>query len=149
MRLAEPKQTTVRALAGLALMFFAFQALTLHAACACGHCNQKLATTPHHVAASPVADHACCHHKDVPKTSKGPMVHAAGCDCGDEAERVPVIVTDAKASAAIVPLAVDLTVVPLDLVSMPMSAETLAWQQATGPPGSPTRLFLQFHALLI
>lgn len=149
MHAKDPKSSLVRVLTSAALMFFAFQAVTLHSVCACGHCNQQATADQAHAAAAPVAEHPCCHQEAPPTASKGPAVRTTGCDCGDQADRLPVLVSDSKASVALDPLAVHLTVAPLDVVSAPLSLEVLAWRQATGPPGSRQRLFLRFQALLI
>ena len=149
MRALQQNPKPIRAVATLALVFFALQALASHAACQCGHCNLAPSTTAAQATAAPAIEHACCHHEEAPEASPGLELRAAGCTCGDGAESAPVICTDAKAAAALDPLTVWLTVTPIRLESAPESPVSVAWTRTTGPPGSRVGLFLRFQALLI
>ncbi len=141
---------SVRAVATVALALFAFQALALHAPCACGHCGQASSVPAHHDIAKPVVEHSCCHHREeTPKTSSGMELHNQGCTCGDQAESAPVICDDAKSTTAGELLLATSTLAPVHVETEPAAREALGWLRATGPPGLQLGLYLQFQALLI
>ena len=143
----------VRALGAVTLVLFTVQAIAFQAACQCGLCNQPV-RADHTVAPVAAEQHACCHQHDsdpaAAENVAGEQIHAAKCDCGDHAERAPVIAVDAKVVAA----GADALVQPVstsfpDVAAGPMSAPSAAWRYATGPPGIRDALYLRFHALLI